>query len=262
MSVRPAAVAGLFYPADRAELRSAIANELGSAAYCGCYPKALIVPHAGYIYSAPTAACAYAALKNAPVSRVILVGPAHRVAFHGVAVASSSAFRTPLGDVPLAVDVPELASRFDCVCVHDSAHAMEHSLEVQLPFLQMVLGSFELLPLCVGAVEASELAAVLESLRGDQQTLFVISSDLSHYHPYEQARILDHATIGHILAGRAVDHEQACGATGINAMGMVAQQHGMRARLLDYRNSGDTAGDHDRVVGYASLVYEAGDSDG
>jgi len=260
MSVRYAAVAGLFYPADQAELCAVIERELSRIEAVGSCPKALIVPHAGYIYSAPTAAYAYAGLRGCPISRVVLVGPAHRVAFHGVAVVSSSAFRTPLGDVPLAADGGRLASLFDCVSVHDGAHAMEHSLEVQLPFLQTVLGAFELLPLCVGAVDASELAVVLESLWGDEQTLFVISSDLSHYHPYAQARILDDATISQILGGQAVHHEQACGATGINAMNIVANRHGLRGCLLNYRNSGDTAGDHDRVVGYASIAFAAGDS--
>ncbi|MDX8405440.1 MAG: AmmeMemoRadiSam system protein B [Mariprofundus sp.] len=259
MSVRAAAVAGLFYPDEPAELRTMIKCALERVPVCVLRPKALIVPHAGYIYSAATAACAYAALKNHSFSRVVLVGPAHRVAFYGVAVPSSSAFRTPLGDVPLAADAQLMASRFNCVQVHDNAHAMEHSLEVQVPFLQMALADFELMPLCVGAVEAAELAAVLESLWGDEQTLFVISSDLSHYHPYDEARLLDSATIEHILAGQPVQHEQACGATGINAMSLVAGRHGVQVRLLDYRNSGDTAGDRDRVVGYASLAYVAGD---
>ncbi|WP_167631353.1 AmmeMemoRadiSam system protein B [Mariprofundus ferrooxydans] len=255
MSVRPAAVAGLFYPADRAELCDMIARELAQIDVVSPCPRALVAPHAGYIYSGPTAAYAYALLSKSPVSRVVIAGPAHRVAFRGVAVASSSAFRTPLGDVPLAADGRELAERFDCVAIDDGAHAMEHSLEVQLPFLQTVLGSFELLPLCVGAVEASELADVLESLWGDAQMLFVISSDLSHYHPYAEARRMDLTTIDRILEGQSIDHEQACGATGINAMNILAKQHGLQAQLLDYRNSGDTAGDRDRVVGYASLAF-------
>jgi len=255
MSVRPAAVAGLFYPADRVELHNMITRDLDRVDVALPCPRALVAPHAGYIYSGSTAAYAYASLDKCPVSRVVVAGPAHRVAFHGIAVASSSVFRTPLGDVPLAADGRELADLFDYVVIHDGAHAMEHSLEVQLPFLQTVLGAFELLPLCIGAVEASELADVLESLWGDAQTLFVISSDLSHYHPYAQARRMDLATIDRILEGQSIDHEQACGATGINAMNMLAKRHGLQAHLLDYRNSGDTAGDRDRVVGYASLVF-------
>lgn len=255
MSVRLAAVAGLFYPADPVELCDMIARELARVDVVPSCSRALVVPHAGYIYSGPTAAYAYASLSHCPVSRVVIAGPAHRVAFHGIAVASSSVFRTPLGDVPLSTDGRELADLFDCVAINDGAHAMEHSLEVQLPFLQTVLGSFELVPLCVGAVEPSKLADVLESLWGDARTLFVISSDLSHYHAYAQARRMDLATIDRILDGQSIDHEQACGATGINAMNLLAKRHGLQAHLLNYRNSGDTAGDRDRVVGYASLVF-------
>jgi len=239
-----------------------ITRELGRVPVSGLRPKALIVPHAGYIYSATTAACAYALLKGCSFLRVVLVGPAHRVAFHGVAPSSSSAFCTPFGDVPLSTDGQALAGCFDCVTINEAAHAQEHSLEVQLPFLQLVLGDFELLPLCVGMVDASELAAVLESLYADEGTLFVISSDLSHYHPYTQARAMDQATLKQVLAGQMVGHEQACGATGINALSLLAGSHGLKAQLLDYRNSGDTAGDRDRVVGYGALAYVAGGCDG
>ncbi|MDQ6993516.1 MAG: AmmeMemoRadiSam system protein B [Mariprofundus sp.] len=259
MSIRSAAVAALFYPADGVVLRDMIKSALSRVQFVTDAPKGIIVPHAGYSYSAQTAACAYATLKNSAYSRVVLVGPAHRLAFNGIAISASSSFRTPLGDVAVAVDSYKLPALFDTVLVHDGAHALEHSLEVQLPFLQVVLGEFEILPLCVGAVRASQLFSLLEFLYGDEHTLFVISSDLSHYHPYTQANRLDHTTVNTILAGEQVSGEQACGATAVNAMTLLAKQHGLRACLLDYRNSGDTAGEKDRVVGYTAIAFEATD---
>lgn len=262
MYVRSAAVAGLFYPSDPIALRDAVAAYLGRVRLtAGAPPCAIIVPHAGYIYSAPTAAFAYAALVGAKFSRVVIVGPAHRVATDAIAVPSCSLFRTPLGDVPVAADTGLLVRQFDWVETDDVVHAAEHSLEVQLPFLQVVLPSFEVVPLCVGDVAPALLAQVLATLR-DERTLFVISSDLSHYHGSDEAVRRDHISIARILAGSHLMHAQACGATAINAMLLLALRYGFRARLLDYRHSGDTAGDMARVVGYAAIAFDEGEGDG
>jgi len=258
MSVRPAAVAGMFYPADAVELRTMMMRDLAAAPSLSGRPRALMVPHAGYIYSGPTASCVYALLQGQSWSRVVLAGPAHRVGFYGIALSSRSAFRTPLGDVSLVADGAALVDRFEAVHFNDEAHAQEHSLEVQLPFLQLLLDDFELLPLCVGMVEPELLTEVLASFATDRQTLLLISSDLSHYHPYAQANRLDHATLERITSGQLVSHEQACGATGVNAMTMLAGRNGLRPQLLDYRNSGDTAGEKDRVVGYGGIAWFEG----
>jgi len=260
MSVRPAAVAGLFYPADARELRAFIATVLNDASSLlpedMPVPKAIIVPHAGYIYSGPTAGFAYAALKGSVISRVVLLGPAHRVAFYGMAVSGNDAFTTPQGEIPLDTKGMRKLLELPGIQVNDAAHGQEHSLEVQLPFLQTVLGDFSLLPVCIGAAQPEAVSRVLESLWDDETTLFVISSDLSHYHPYAEARALDRQSIDTVLDMRGeLSHEQACGATGINALLPVAKRGGLTARLLDYRNSGDTAGDRDRVVGYASIAF-------
>lgn len=250
----------MFYPEDVKELSSFIARALEGAStglvedLPAC--KAIIVPHAGYIYSGSTAAHAYAAVKDAGIKRVVLFGPAHRVAFHGMALPDSEAFATPLGEVPLDREGMQLVQTLSHVGVNDAAHALEHSLEVQLPFLQTVFEEIKLIPLCIGAVEADHVAEVMEHLWGDEDTLFVISSDLSHFHPYEEARELDRQSIDLILNMQAcLSHEQACGATGINALLTVAKARGMQARLLYYRNSGDTAGDKNSVVGYASVAF-------
>lgn len=258
--VRPAAVAGQFYPGGASELRLFIEQALAKAAESlpGDMdpPKALIAPHAGYIYSGITAAFAYATLQNATVRRVVLLGPAHRVPFHGLALPDAGSFATPLGDVRLAVDAMQTIESMPDVNVNGLAHAMEHSLEVQLPFLQMMLGTFELLPLCLGSVDSAAVARIVERLWGDKETLFVISSDLSHYHPYDTAVALDRQSIAMILNNEAcLSHDQACGATGINALLEVAKKRNLQIRLLDYRNSGDTAGDRAHVVGYASVAF-------
>jgi len=260
MSVRPAAVANIFYPSDLRSLSNFIADALTyararlSAAYAA--PRALVVPHAGYIYSGLTAAFAYASLNSADFRRVVLLGPAHRVAFFGIALSGSDAFATPLGDVPIDSEATAEALELPEVHIHNLAHAQEHSLEVQLPFLQRVLDQFTLLPMCIGSVQPAAVARVIAQFCDQPETLFVISSDLSHYHPYVAARARDLAAIDQILALQPpLHHEQACGATGINALSLVARQQTWQPQLLDYRNSGDTAGDRDRVVGYAALVY-------
>jgi len=260
MSVRPAAVADLFYPGNTNDLTSCIAAALRDASTqlpaSLPAPKAVIVPHAGYIYSGPTAGFAYASLKQANIKRIVLLGPAHRVPFYGMALSGDDAFATPLGEVRLDTVTMQQVLTFPDVQINDAAHAQEHSLEVQLPFLQMVLDDFLLLPLCIGSVQPDAVASVIDSLWGDDKTLFVISSDLSHFHPYAEANTLDMRSIEAVLQLRGhLSHEQACGATGINALLLVARRLGLIPKLLDYRNSGDTAGDKDRVVGYASIAF-------
>jgi MEMO1 family protein len=219
----------------------------------------LLVPHAGFRYSGAIAAQAYAQLKpwRERIRRVVLLGPTHRVAVRGLAAPSAQAFETPLGRV--AVDSAALAAlaALPQVGTSDAAHAQEHSLEVQLPFLQRALGAFTLVPLAVGRASAEEVAEVLERLWGGDETLIVISSDLSHYLPYAQAQAKDRATVDRILRlDPALDHEQACGATPLAGALLAARAHGLGARLLDLRNSGDTAGDRSRVVGYCAIAFE------
>ncbi|MCK9283699.1 MAG: AmmeMemoRadiSam system protein B [Rhodocyclaceae bacterium] len=261
--IRPPAVAGLFYPANREELAIEIGSLLGDAAVQPLRPKALIVPHAGYIYSGPVAASAYAALAplRRMIRRVVLLGPAHRVALHGLAGSDAERFRTPLGDVRIDRDAVAAALQLHQVSINEHAHREEHSIEVHLPFLQTVLDDFALVPFVVGMATANEVAEVIELLWGGEETLIVVSSDLSHYHPYAAALKLDRHTaqmIEHL--DPLPDHERACGATPINGLLRAAQRHGLAATLLDLRNSGDTAGDRARVVGYAAFAFSKGDS--
>jgi AmmeMemoRadiSam system protein B len=257
--VRPAAVAGMFYPSSPERLAGDIRAYLADARpQAASAPKALIVPHAGYVYSGPVAASGYALLAplRKSVRRVVLLGPAHRVAVRGLATTSAVAFQTPLGEV--AIDVPAVAAAraFPQVTVSDAAHAHEHALEVQLPFLQAVLGTFSLVPFAVGHASVQDVAEVLDALWGGPETLVVVSSDLSHYHSYAEAGRIDRATTDAILAlSPTLDHEQACGATPINGLLRCAKERGLSPALLDLRNSGDTAGDRTRVVGYASFAF-------
>jgi MEMO1 family protein len=265
-AVRPAAVAGMFYPGEARTLAAEVDDLLGSveqpAPRLG-YPKALVVPHAGYVYSGGVAARAYDELAAArgSVRRVVLLGPTHRVAVRGLAVPSAQAFATPLGQV--RIDRAAIASVRDLpqVVVSDAAHALEHSLEVQLPFLQEVLGDFALVPFAVGAANADEVAQVLERLWGGAETLVVVSTDMSHYHAYEQARAIDGATIERIASfATDIDHEEACGATPLNGLLRFSKQKNLSLKLLSACNSGDTAGGKDRVVGYSSFgLYESGE---
>jgi len=260
---RPPAVAGYFYPASPGELAAGVRTLLADARTDAAArpPKALIVPHAGYIYSGPVAASAYARLSSVAghIRRVVLLGPVHRVPVRGLAVPAATTFSTPLGEVPLDTAAMAALTELPQVTVSAAAHAQEHSLEVHLPFLQTVLGEFRLLPLAVGDATPEEVAGVLTQVWGGEETLIVISSDLSHYLPYDVARRTDDNTIRHILALSAdLDHDEACGATPVNGLLSFAGRHGLRAELLDMRNSGDTAGDRSRVVGYAAIAfYEA-----
>jgi len=262
-SSRPPAVAGLFYPDSPAELAGGVRALLAAthAREGGPHPKALIVPHAGYVYSGPVAASGYARL--APMAgrirRVVLLGPVHRVPVRGLALPQARAFATPLGEVMLDTEAMAALADLPQVTVSAAAHAREHSLEVHLPFLQTVLGEFRLLPLVVGDAGREEVAEVLARVWGGPETLIVISSDLSHFLPYEAARRTDNETVRHILDLHAdIDHGEACGATPVNGLLAFAGRRALTAELLDLRNSGDTAGDRSRVVGYAAIAfYEA-----
>ena len=267
LSVRPAAVAGAFYPASPSELSRELDDMLGQSSdrsLAPGFPKALIVPHAGYIYSGNVAAQAYDRLRPARgiVRRVVLLGPCHRVPVRGLALPDVGAFATPLGEVPLDQAAMASLSGLPQVVVSSAVHAAEHSLEVQLPFLQRVLGQFSLVPLAVGAATPEQVSEVLEKLWGGEETLIVISSDLSHFHPYDEACAIDRGTANAILDYSGdIDHEQACGATPVLGMLLAAKQHELKVELLDLRNSGDTAGGRSRVVGYASFAFWEGAPD-
>ncbi|MDO8311558.1 MAG: AmmeMemoRadiSam system protein B [Sideroxyarcus sp.] len=257
-TVRPPAVAGTFYPADPRQLTHEVRGFLAEARPQSLNPKALIVPHAGYIYSGAIAANAYATLKGlAPhIRRVVLLGPAHRVAVRGLALPDAEAFDTPLGRVMLDAKAMRTLAHLPQVIVSGEAHAQEHSLEVQLPFLQSVLDDFTLLPLAVGMATADEVAEVLEVLWGGEETLIVVSSDLSHYLPYATAQYVDGQTVNDIIKLlQPINHDQACGATPISGLIVAARRHHLKPHLLDLRNSGDTAGTRDKVVGYAAFAF-------
>jgi hypothetical protein len=267
--IRPAAVAGMFYPGAPAALAAnvrACLMEAATRARTGApRPKALIVPHAGYVYSGPIAAAAYTRLAalHATIRRVVLLGPAHRVAIRGLALPSARAFATPLGEVEVDRKAAALALTLPQVVEDDSVHALEHALEVQLPFLQAVLDDFRIVPFAVGMATPEDVADVLERLWGGPETLILVSSDLSHYHRYAEARAIDRGSVDGILAlSPMLDHEQACGATPINALLACARRHNLVPELLDLRNSGDTAGDKSRVVGYASFAFSEGPARG
>jgi AmmeMemoRadiSam system protein B/AmmeMemoRadiSam system protein A len=264
--VRPAAVAGSFYPANAQALRAELDELLGGVQDCEPrlgFPKALIVPHAGYMYSGAVAARAYDELVGARgvVRRVVLLGPVHRVAVRGLAVPSVEAFATPAGEVRVDRDALRSLRELPQVVTSDAAHALEHSLEVQLPFLQKVLGDFKLVPFAVGTASAAEVAQVLQQLWGERETVIVISTDLSHYHAYEEARRLDAATLARIEGlATDLDHEEACGATPLNGLLAAARRRGLTVRQLAACNSGDSAGGKAQVVGYAAFaLYEAGE---
>jgi len=263
-SVRAPAVAGMFYPGAGRELAQVLTDLLGTAARDAperAVPKAIIAPHAGYVYSGPVAASVYTLLAPArrSITRVVLLGPTHRVAVRGLALPGCGAFATPLGTVEVDADAIEALRGMTQVVVSAQAHALEHSLEVHLPFLQTAIEKFRLVPLAVGHCGAQEVAAVLDVLWGGPETLIVVSSDLSHYLSYADAQALDRATAKAILGLAAdISHEQACGATPVMGLTSIARRRGLKPELIDLRNSGDTAGDKNRVVGYGAFAfYEA-----
>jgi AmmeMemoRadiSam system protein B len=256
--LRPPAVAGLFYPGDPPELRDTISAYLAQApTVAGPLPKALIVPHAGYIYSGAIAAAAYSqvAHRRRQIRRVVLIGPSHRVYLHGMAVPAAEVFQTPLGMVPIDRELKERVLDYEQVVESDAPHANEHSLEVQLPFLQMLFDQFTLLPIALGSASPPEVAAVLAEVWGQEETLVLVSSDLSHYLSYEEARAVDDETIAAILRNDAtLTGEQACGCTGINGLSFLARQRHARIMEIARCNSGDSAGDRSRVVGYGAFA--------
>jgi AmmeMemoRadiSam system protein B len=259
---RASAVAGFFYPEDSAELESAVAAYLAAvpaAANTAKIPKALIVPHAGFVYSGPVAASAYARIagQREVIRRVVLLGPSHRVALRGLAASSADSFTTPLGDVPLDREAIDSILLLPQVRILDAAHQSEHSLEVQLPFLQYLLADFTLVPLSVGDAEPEQVDEVIEQLWGGEETLIVVSSDLSHYYDYETARKLDAATTRAIeaLDPDGLDSESACGRVPTRGLLVAAKQHGLTVETVDLRSSGDTAGTKREVVGYGSYVF-------
>jgi AmmeMemoRadiSam system protein B len=256
--VREPAVAGQFYPGDPGELQALVDALLDeAAAEEGPPPKALIAPHAGYVYSGAVAASAYARLRSYRdlYSRVVLLGPCHRVPVAGMAVSGADVFRTPLGDVP--VDRATVAAlEATGTRVFEPSHRFEHSLEVQLPFLQSVLDEFSVVPVVVGEATPEAVADMLESCWGGPETLIVISSDLSHYLDYGTARARDSATCRRIEhLDTAIGHDDACGATPVRGLLLAARRRGMQVSTLDLRNSGDTEGDRDFVVGYGAWMF-------
>ncbi|OGA48909.1 MAG: AmmeMemoRadiSam system protein B [Betaproteobacteria bacterium RIFCSPLOWO2_12_FULL_62_13] len=259
--IRPAAVAGMFYARDRQELARTLDAMLASAADrapARAVPKAIIAPHAGYIYSGPIAASVYALLKPARgrITRVVLLGPTHRVAVRGLALPESDAFATPLGTVEIDREAAAAIRALPQVVLNSAAHTWEHSLEVHVPFLQSVLDEFRLVPLAVGYAEPEQVAEVLDALWGGPETLIVISSDLSHYLSHSEAQALDRRTAEAILDLRTdITHEQACGATPVTGLNLAAQRRRLKPELVDLRNSGDTAGDKNRVVGYGAFAF-------
>ena len=273
--IRQTAVAGMFYPDNPGELQTTIDHYLREAKASRKAvhsqrdtqkdqqeiqtPKALIVPHAGYIYSGPVAASAYARLEASRdiIRRVILLGPSHRVAFTGMAVSSADYFATPLGSIPIDKQAIHEIVSLTQVQLIDQAHSQEHSLEVQLPFLQRVLDDFTLVPIVVGDADPESVGTVLETLWGGPETVIVISSDLSHYHSYVTAQQMDRRTSNAIESMHPDDihYDDACGRNPVNGLLVAAKKHGLHAKTVDLRNSGDTAGPKDQVVGYGAYVF-------
>jgi AmmeMemoRadiSam system protein B len=260
-AVRPAAVAGSFYPADAKQLGGTVAGFLASAkAVPNARIRAVIAPHAGYIYSGAVAAEAFAGLKAlcGKIKRLVIIGPAHYVRFRGIAAPSVEAFQTPLGQMPLDTDAVKRLSDLPQVVADDTPHRPEHALEVELPFLLEIFGPLPIIPLIVGAATACEVAEVLDRL-WDDATVVVVSSDLSHYHDYETTRRLDGATAAAIerLDEEAIGFDDACGALAVRGLLIEAKRRRLVVERLDLRNSGDTAGDRKRVVGYGAWAVRA-----
>ncbi len=259
--IRPPAVAGRFYPDGATPLRSSVERYLRQARRTYVVPKAVIAPHAGYVYSGPVAGTAFAHWLEMPgadqVRRIVVMGPSHQIAFDGVALSGAAAFQTPLGQVAVDAEVCGQLAELPGVKYFEEAHILEHSLEVELPFLQYLFHDFTLVPLVVGRASDGQVADVLEKVWGGPETLFVISSDLSHYLDYETANALDRATSKSIerLEPQEIREHQACGRIPIRGL-LVASRHlGFKAHQVDLRNSGDTAGSKDRVVGYGAFIF-------
>jgi MEMO1 family protein len=258
---RPPAVAGLFYPADPDELRSTLRSCFADAvppSPSAPAASALVVPHAGLVYSGAVAASAYLRLAavRTRVRRVVLLGPSHRVPMRGIGLTGATDWQSPLGSVTIDHRADDALLALPFVTVHDAAHAPEHSLEVQLPFLQVVLDEFELLPMIVGVADAEQVATAIDAVWTSPDTLVVASTDLSHYHRYADAVQLDSRTAAAIVAKRDGDIADldACGARPLCGLLRSADERDLEVEQLDLRNSGDTAGDRNRVVGYGAFA--------
>ena len=257
MTTRPAAVAGTFYPADTTDLQHAVSTYMNEVPTAAPVSKAIIAPHAGYVYSAPVAAHAYRRIPREQVNRVVIMGPAHYVWLRGMALPSVASFATPLGEIPIDREAIEAVEQLPQVVIRDDAHTEEHCLEVHLPFLQHLLGDFKLIPFVVGETAPEEVGEVLETLWGGQETLILVSSDLSHYHDYQTARRIDGQTTSAIERFEIanIGPEQACGCNAVNGLLQLAERRGMQIETLAVANSGDTAGPRDAVVGYGAYGF-------
>lgn len=256
MRVRQPAVAGLFYPADPATLRSSVEGHL-TGGTSGPAPKAIVAPHAGYVYSGPIAGSAYARLRGFEhITRVVLLGPAHRTPDAGIAASSAGAFATPLGQLDVDTDTRDALVAAGLATIRDDAHAEEHSLEVQLPFVQVCLGEVTVLPLAVGQVSPERVADVLDRTWGGAETLVVVSTDLSHYHDHATATEVDRVTAEAVVARRPdrLGRYDACGVIALQGLLLAAERHDLDVELLDLRTSADTAGGPERVVGYGAFA--------
>jgi len=260
--VRPPAVAGRFYPGNAAALAQVIRDFLRDAPTPPRAAKGIIAPHAGYIYSGAIAATAYAHLapRAAEIRRVLLLGPAHRVYVEGLALPGAGRLATPLGEIEVDAELARELAALPCVSRSPEAHALEHSLEVHLPFIQVLLPQAKVVPLVVGDARPAQVADVLRAGWGGPETAIVISSDMSHFHPYAEAARIDAATAARIIAdtGPGIDPRQACGARGIDGLLELQRERPLELELLELKNSGDTAGDKARVVGYASFAIHEG----
>lgn len=265
-STRAPAVSGLFYNDSPISLRRQVLEFLAAASSAedrsatkNSELKAVVVPHAGYIYSGPVAAFAYKEIQKeaAHFKKIVLIGPSHHVPFQGVAVPKMNTFATPLGSVSVDLSLKQIALNFSFVIENDEPHRKEHSLEVQLPFLQVALKKFSILPIVIGQASATDLTQLLYKLCTEKDVLIVISSDLSHYLPYNIAQKRDLNTIDHILhfEPEKIEYDDACGRQGIQAFLHYAQSKKLIPILFNYKNSGDTAGDKSQVVGYCSIGF-------
>jgi AmmeMemoRadiSam system protein B len=256
MTIRKTAVADKFYPASPSALATMVRGFLAQVKPIdGPTPKAIIAPHAGYPYSGPIAASAYARLPQAAFRRILLLGPAHTVPLRGIAASSATAFATPLGNVPIEATAVQASLALPQVQIMDEAHRREHGLEVQLPFLQLVCRDFAIVPLVVGEVETAIVAQLMQHLYTGPDTLIIVSSDLSHYYDYATAQKLDAATSQAIEQLRPEAVEHACGRFAIRGLLQFAQTYQWQVQTVDLRNSGDTGGTRDRVVGYGAYIF-------
>ncbi len=263
MDVREPAVAGIFYPSDAAELRRTVDDFLAKAAEWTedneendfyverLGAKALVAPHAGYVYSGTCAANAYAIVAKQKIERVVLVGPSHRVSLEGVAAPTARVMRTPLGDVEIDHEALDRAA----VPRNDAPHAREHSLEVHLPFIQRIAPHARVCPIACGHASAADVARVIGALDGGPETLIVVSTDLSHYLDFETALERDRRTAMKISAlDSNLDGDDACGYVGLRGLLVHATEKNLACRLLDLRNSSIASGDKSRVVGYGAFA--------